>query len=43
VIGTTTYDLIRERAIVRALGTPELKGKTQPVEVYELIGLRTSD
>jgi class 3 adenylate cyclase len=40
VIGANTYDLIRELAIVRPLGTPHLKGKTQPVEVYELLGLR---
>jgi len=24
---------------VRQLGTPELKGKSDPVEVYELLGL----
>jgi len=40
VIGASTYDLIRELAIVRPLGAPHLKGKTQPVEVYELLGLR---
>jgi len=40
VIGATTYDLIREHAIVRALGAPELKGKSQAVQVYELLGLR---
>ena len=40
VIGASTYDLIRERAIVRPLGSPRLKGKSQPVEVYELLGLR---
>jgi len=40
VIGASTYELIREVAQVRQLGTPELKGKSTPVEVYELIGLR---
>jgi adenylate cyclase len=40
VIGASTYDLIRAEAVVRPLGTPELKGKSQPVEVYELLGLR---
>jgi adenylate cyclase len=40
VIGAGTYDLIREHAVVRELGAPELKGKSQPVEVYELLGLR---
>jgi class 3 adenylate cyclase len=40
VIGAGTYDLIREQAIVRSLGAPQLKGKSMPVEVYELLGLR---
>jgi class 3 adenylate cyclase len=40
VIGASTYDLIREQAIVRPLGSPELKGKSQSVAVYELLGLR---
>jgi class 3 adenylate cyclase len=40
VISADTYALIRERAIVRSLGSPELKGKSRPVEVYELLGLR---
>lgn len=40
VIGASTYELIREHAIVRPLGSPQLKGKSQPVEVYELLGLR---
>ena len=39
VIGASTYDLIREHAVVRALGSPVLKGKSQPVEAYELLGL----
>ena len=40
VIGAGTYDLIREQAVVRPLGSPQLKGKSQPVEAYELLGLR---
>lgn len=40
VIGASTYDLIRDEAVVRPLGSPQLKGKSQPVEVYELLGLR---
>ena len=40
VIGASTHDLISEFAVVRALGSPALKGKSQAVEVYELIGLR---
>jgi hypothetical protein len=33
--------LLRETAVVRSLGTPELKGKSRPVEVFELLALRT--
>lgn len=40
VISASTHDLIRDRAIVRALGAPELKGKSLTVEVFELVGLR---
>ena len=43
VIGASTYALIRERAVVRPLGSPRLKGKSQPVEVYALLGLRDPD
>jgi len=39
VIGAGTYALIQEQAIVRPLGSPQLKGKSQSVEVYELLGL----
>lgn len=41
VIGASTYELIREEAVVRELGSPVLKGKSQAVEVYELLGLRS--
>jgi class 3 adenylate cyclase len=40
VIGAGTYALLGDEAIVRPLGRPELKGKSQPVEVYELLGIR---
>jgi class 3 adenylate cyclase len=40
VMGASTYELIHEQVIVRPLGSPELKGKSQAVEVYELLGLR---
>ncbi len=40
VIGAATYAQIQDEAVVRALGSPELKGKSQPVDVYELLGLR---
>ena len=40
VIGQPTFEQIRDIAIVQALGAPQLKGKTDPVLVYELLGLR---
>jgi class 3 adenylate cyclase len=40
VLGQQTYDLVRDSVEVRSLGTPDLKGKSQATEVYELIGLR---
>jgi class 3 adenylate cyclase len=39
VIGARTYALVRRHARVRPLGTPELKGKTDPVQAYELLEL----
>jgi class 3 adenylate cyclase len=39
VIGETTYAAIARIARVRLLGTPELKGKSDPVAVYQLLGL----
>ena len=39
VIGASTHALIRDRARVRPLGTPDLKGKADRVEVYELLEL----
>jgi len=40
VMGQQTYDLVHDSVEVRQLGTPDLKGKSIPTEVYELIGLR---
>ena len=40
VIGGRTYELVRDVAEVVALGTPDLKGKTVPIEVYELVRIR---
>ena len=40
VLGQPTYDLVRDSVEVRPLGAPELKGKSVPTAVYELIGLR---
>lgn len=43
VISASTYELIRDRAVVRRLGAPELKGKSQVVDVYELRSLRAAE
>jgi class 3 adenylate cyclase len=40
VIGRATYELIRERAVVRPLGPLRVKGKEDAVEAYVLTGLR---
>jgi class 3 adenylate cyclase len=39
VISASTLERIGDRAVVRSLGAPALKGKRLPVEVYELLGL----
>ena len=39
VIGGATYAAIRDLVEVRSLGHLEVKGKSQPVEAYELLGL----
>jgi class 3 adenylate cyclase len=43
VMGANTYALIGKQARVRAMGTPELKGKSDQVEVYELLELSDPD
>jgi class 3 adenylate cyclase len=40
VIGERTLELVGDMADVRSLGTAELKGKSAPTPVFELIGLR---
>jgi class 3 adenylate cyclase len=40
VISANTYEQICDQAVVRRLGIPQLKGKSQAVEVYKLIDLR---
>jgi class 3 adenylate cyclase len=42
VLGQQTYDLVRPSVEARPLGTPDLKGKSVPTEVYELIGIRAA-
>jgi class 3 adenylate cyclase len=39
VVGETTYARIAGMARVRLLGTPALKGKSEPIAVYELLAL----
>ncbi|HET8805641.1 MAG TPA: adenylate/guanylate cyclase domain-containing protein, partial [Gaiellales bacterium] len=39
-ISANTYQQIRDQAVVRPLGIPQLKGKSQAVEVYQLVSLR---
>jgi class 3 adenylate cyclase len=40
VMGPGTYERIRDVAVVRSLGVPSLKGKSRPVQVYELLSLQ---
>lgn len=40
VIGPRTRELVGEAAEIRALGPVDLKGKSAPTAVYELVGLR---
>lgn len=40
VVGERTFELIRDHATVRPLGTPDLKGKSVPTQVYELLDVR---
>ena len=39
MIGERTYDLVRDAALVRPLGPVDLKGKTAPTMVFELVGV----
>ncbi|MGG6295900.1 GAF domain-containing protein [Leptolyngbya sp. AN02str] len=41
VISETTYEPCRDRLWVRELDRIRVKGKTQPVSIYELVGLQT--
>jgi class 3 adenylate cyclase len=42
VIGSATLALVGEECDVRALGPTVLKGKDEPVEAFELLGVRSS-
>jgi adenylate cyclase len=41
LIGQATYDLVREKVEAEALGALPVKGKTEPVEIWLLKGLKT--
>jgi class 3 adenylate cyclase len=43
VMGRRTYEELGACAQVVPLGTPALKGKSDPVEVYQLVGLCSSE
>jgi class 3 adenylate cyclase len=40
VMSSSTYEAVRDAVVVRSLGSPELKGKSVPVEVFELMSMR---
>jgi class 3 adenylate cyclase len=40
VVGERTYQQIRDRAIVRPLGAPTLRGRSERIEAYELLAIR---
>jgi adenylate cyclase len=42
IISESTYEAARDAIDVRELGAVTVKGKTRPVVVYELVGLRTA-
>ena len=37
IIGENTYELVKDKVIVRELDTIRVKGKNKPVVIYELI------
>ncbi len=41
IISQTTYDLVKDRVYTRELDDIRVKGKNEPVRIYELIGLVT--
>lgn len=43
LLSAAVYAQVRDRVIVRALAPARLKGKSEPVEVYELLGMRDGD
>ena len=43
IIGQQTYDQIKDIVEVRSAGTPTLKGKTELVNAYEVLGFKTSE
>jgi adenylate cyclase len=43
IISETTYEAARDAIDVRQLGEVKVKGKTQPLVVYELLGMRMAE
>jgi class 3 adenylate cyclase len=41
VMSSGTYALVRDVVVARSLGSPELKGKSVPVEVFELLSVHS--
>ncbi len=42
IIGEQTYDAIKDVVEIRSAGTPTLKGKSELVKAYEILGFKTS-
>ena len=42
VVGEKTYDLVRDTIDARPLGMPDLKGKSVPTEVFEVVRCHTN-
>jgi adenylate cyclase len=43
IISDSTYQQVKEKALVRQLDSVMVKGKTKPVLIYELLGMNTGD
>lgn len=41
VVGERTFELIRDHVTVRALGTPDLKGKSMATQLYKPLAVGT--
>jgi adenylate cyclase len=43
IISDSTYQQVKEKALVKSLDSVMVKGKTKPVLIYELLGMNTGD